>query len=354
MNIFLTGSTGFLGGKLIRNLIEDTDHHLYLLFRNMKRAEKVTAGFTKGQRKRIHLVQGDITTPACGLAAKDIESLSGKMDVVYHLAALVKFEEELRDDLFKINYEGTKNILDLAVKMGARKFLYVSTAYTVGKRTLGIEALYDSNDEYNNPYEESKVLSEHLVNSYRDRMDVSIFRPAIIVGDSKTGEADSAFTLYGFMRALEIFKRRTIRAGRSNQLYRLVGAMEGTSNFVPVDYVADLLGHALDTAEPDKVYNITNPDPPTNAAILTWIQQALEINNLSIVDGDEEHDLSEEELRLNGMIEVFAAYLKSSITFEDENTQKLIAGSDIEHLNLSDEAIKMIINAYFETKAVPA
>ncbi|WP_408009789.1 SDR family oxidoreductase [Pseudalkalibacillus sp. A8] len=354
MNIFLTGSTGFLGGKLIQNLIEDTDHHLYLLFRNEKKAEKIISAFTRKQRKRIHLVHGDITSLDCGLRENDKKKLYGKIDIVYHLAALVKFEEDLRQELFEINYDGTRNILNLAVKMGAKKFFYVSTAYTVGKRNVGIEALYDPSEDYNNPYEESKVQSEHLVNSYRDHMDISIFRPAIIVGDSKTGEADSAFTLYGFMRALEIFKKRTIRTGRTGQVYRIVGAIKGTSNFVPVDYVVDILSHALSRAENEKVYNITNPDPPTNLAILTWIQQALEINNLSIVENSALQDLSSEELRLNGMIEVFAAYLKSSVIFDDENTKRLIAGSDIEHLNLSEETIRMIINAYFETKAVPA
>ncbi len=354
MNIFLTGSTGFLGGKLIRNLIDETDHHLYLLFRNEKKAEKIISSFTRKQRNRIHLVQGDITSPDCGLREKDKKIIAGKMDVVYHLAALVKFEEDLRDELFRVNFQGTKNILNLAVELGVKKFFHVSTAYTVGRRNIGVEALYDRAAEYNNPYEESKVQSEHLVDSYRDHMDISIFRPAIIVGDSKTGEADSAFTLYGFMRALEVFKKKTIRAGSTGQVYRIIGAMRGTSNFVPVDYVADILSLALYRAENETVYNITNPNPPTNMDILTWIQQALEMNDLSIVEDEGVQDLSSEEQRLNGMIDVFAAYLKSSIIFDDGNTKRLIAGSGIEHLNLSEESIRMIINAYFGTKAVPA
>ncbi|WP_253719429.1 SDR family oxidoreductase, partial [Staphylococcus aureus] len=106
-------------------------------------------------------------------------------------------------------------------------------------------------------------------------MDVSIFRPSIIVGDSETGEADSEFTLYGFMRALDVFKRRIARSSdKADVIYRVVGSKNATSNFVPVNYVADILALAASKAEAGKIYNITNPSPATNYDLLSLIKNA--------------------------------------------------------------------------------
>jgi thioester reductase-like protein len=345
VNIFLTGSTGFLGGKLIKNLLQNERNEVYILVRNVEKAERLRDSFQLEEQGRIHIFQGDITIPDAGLSKDDVEWLTGKIDAVYHLAALVKFDLDLRDELFAANYNGTMHILELAAHLQVKKFYYVSTAYTVGKLSVGVEELYPPEGEFNNPYEESKVKSEHLVFSYRDKMDVSIFRPAIIVGDSKTGEADSQFTLYGFMRALGVFKRKTARRQGEERNYRLVAAKNGTSNLVPVDYVADILSLAPDKAHPDKIYHITNPNPPENIELLKVIKEALQFEHLAVVETTGEYKLDEEEIMLNGLIDVFKVYLAGALTFEDRNTQELIGGTEVAHLELRDETIDMIIQA---------
>ncbi|WP_101845942.1 SDR family oxidoreductase [Halobacillus sp. Marseille-P3879] len=351
MNIFLTGSTGFLGGKLIGNLMENVDHHVYVLVRNVSKGERLVNQFSEEKKNRIHLIKGDITQPYCGLSDEQFKKLQNLgMECFYHSAALVKFDVELSDELFEINYEGTKNTLELAKALGAEKFFYISTAYTVGKSSKGVEELYPLDAEYHNPYEASKVQSEHLVWSYQDQMEVSIFRPAIIVGDSKTGEADSEFTLYGFMRALHIFKRRVARNNSSDATvkYRVIANEEGTSNFVPVDYVADILSLAVTKAEPRKIYNITNPNPPTNIEILNMFKSALSFHELDLVHSGNITDLTPEEQQLNSMIDIFRVYLAGNVSFEDYNTQQLIKDTNVEHLNLSTSTLQMIIEAYFK------
>ncbi|MGR3765876.1 SDR family oxidoreductase [Rossellomorea sp. NS-SX7] len=351
MNLFLTGATGFLGGKLIKNLLQDKQNEVYILVRNVEKAENLRYSFSPADQQRIHIFQGDITYPKAGLSREDTEWLTNKIDAVYHLAALVKFDLDLRDELFAANYDGTKHILELATLIQAKKFYYVSTAYTVGTLTHGVEKLYPTDGKFNNPYEESKVKSEHLVFSYRDQMDVSIFRPAIIVGDSKTGEADSQFTLYGFMRALAVFKRKTARKYDGDRTYRLLAAKNGTSNLVPVDYVADILSLAPQRAEADKIYHITNPNPPTNFDLLQMLKEALEFHSLSVVESSGEK-LDPEEVRLNSLIEVFKVYLAGDLSFDDRNTQELIRGTGVSHLDMTEETIEMIIRAGYKTKEV--
>lgn len=349
MAIFLTGSTGFLGGKLVTNLLDSTTHTLYVLVRSMEKAEKMMQQLPEGSNHRVHFVKGDITEVNCGLSQTDIDTLTGQVNIVYHLAALVKFDEALRDDLFMINYTGTKHVLDLAERIGTSKFYYISTAYTVGKHKIGVEELYPIDVKGHNPYEESKVQSEHLAFSYHNKFDVSIFRPSIIVGDSETGEANSEFTLYGFMRALDVFKRRISRSAENeSMIYHLVGSQDATSNLVPVNYVADILAVAEHKAEANKIYHITNPMPATNFDILTMIKDALNFEQLEIISDVNAHILRPEEIKLNEMIAVFNAYLSRSFDFDDSNTQQLIEGTRVQHLHLSDDTLMMIINAYFE------
>ncbi|MBM7620925.1 nucleoside-diphosphate-sugar epimerase [Bacillus tianshenii] len=346
MNIFLTGATGFLGGRLIRNLLEE-GHTVHILARNIEKANALKGNLPLSLQGRVHILQGDIVLPNFGISKAVLDSLSNNVDIFYHLAALVKFDHDLHDTLMQMNYTGTKEALKVAEKLGATKFIHVSTAYTVGKSNEGAEELYETTQRFNNPYEESKVLAEHEVFRYRDKMDVSIFRPAIIVGDSKTGEADSAFTLYGFMRGLELFKRRLDRKD-SNEKVHLVGSKDGTSNLVPVDYVADILTIAATKAEKNTIYNITNPSPPKNREILNTIKNHLQFDNLGIYEKGTSFSLSPVEEQLNGMLQVFDPYLDRSIAFSDRNTQKLIADSPIAHLNMTDEILNIIVRAYFE------
>lgn len=347
LNIFLTGATGFLGGKLIHQLIENQNNHLFVLARNPQKANALLETIAPQEQHKITIIQGDITHERCGISPEDSMLLQNNIDIVYHLAALVKFDIDLRDQLFQINYEGTKHVLQLAEFAGAKSFFHISTAYTVGKNLVGKEALYGLDTVWNNPYEESKAKAEHLVFSYKDQMDISIFRPAIIVGDSKTGEADSNFTLYGFMRALEVFKRKVLRkANGAGKQYRLVASKLGTSNFVPVDYVADILALAAQKAEKNTVYNITNPNPPTNQEILMMLKDALDFEQLSVVEDYKAYELSAEEQQLNQMVQVFLVYLETHITFYDDNTQALLEGTDINHLHMSPETVQMIVEAY--------
>jgi len=349
LTIFLTGSTGFLGGKLLNNLLETTDHTLFVLVRDMQKAELLVANLSGNAATRIKLLKGDITQPLCGLSDDVIQEMKGKVDIFYHIAALVKFDEELREEIFAVNYRGTENALELAKLFNVKQFFYISTAYTVGKRENGIEELYPIDANVHNPYEESKVKSEHLALSYTKYMDVSIFRPSIIVGDSETGEADSEFTLYGFMRALDVFKRRVVRSTeKADIIYRVVGSKNATSNFVPVNYVADILALAASKAQAGMIYNITNPSPSTNYALLSLIKNALDFHQLEIIEYAEPGMLTADEERLNGMISVFNAYLSRSFDFDDSNTQQLLLGTDITHLNMDEQTTKLIIEAYFD------
>lgn len=332
LNIFLTGATGFVGAELIKQLAKE--HDLYILYRDERRKDKLIRQLPDAS---LHFVKGDIIQENCGVT----ESLPA-IDYFYHLAALVKFDEELREDLFNINSEGTKHALALAESLSTKHFLYVSTAYTTGQNEYAKEELHPLNTPVNNPYEESKLLAEHAV--MQAPMKKSILRPAIIIGDSVTGAADSKFTLYGFMKALKIFRRKMSRTDMTQQ-FRLFGHDDGTSNLVPVDYVVKVLTHAL-RAEDNKIYHITNSAPPRNSDILAIIKKYLNFEQLVVAPDSAKTSMTEEERLLNSYIAVFDPYFKKSVTFEDANTEALLAESGEHRLNLTDEQLDRIIKTY--------
>jgi nucleoside-diphosphate-sugar epimerase len=344
MNIFLTGATGFLGGRLIQNLARE-GHTLYVLARNIKKAEKLIQKTAK-LKGDIHIIQGDITLPGLGIDNQIEEDLQNRIDVFYHMAALVKFDLNLREELFQINYMGTRHALDAARKMGISHFYYVSTAYTLGKQEKAIETLHPIEGPFNNPYEESKCKAEHLCMEYKEFFHVTILRPAIIIGDSKTGEADSKFTLYGLLRTLEVFKKRFQRRGNGDKVFHLLCEEGSTQNLVPVDYVADILSGVLKKGKENQIYHITNSTPPLSTDVFEIMREKAELSLFRLAPYDYGPHLTEEERQLNGMVEVYKNYLNRNIRFDDAHTRNLLWQLDEKPLDMDKEMIKRIISGY--------
>lgn len=350
MNIFLTGATGFLGGRLIQNLSRE-GHTLYVLARNIKKAEQLLLK-TANLKGDIHIIQGDITVPNLGMDKETQQELVNKIDVFYHMAALVKFDLDLKEELFQINFSGTKYALEAAQKMGVSHFYYVSTAYTLGKDEFAKEELHSLDRSFNNPYEESKCKAEHLCMDYKKFFNVTILRPAIIIGDSKTGEADSKFTLYGLMRSLEVFKKRFQRKGLGDRVFHLLCEEGSTQNLVPVDYVADVLSDVLQKGREDNIYHITNSKPPLSADVFQIMRDKADLDLFKLAPYDYEPNLNEEEQLLNNVVDVYKNYLNRNIVFDDSNTQELLKTLDKKPLLMDEEMIKRIIKGYHDNSSI--
>ncbi|HAQ07452.1 MAG TPA: hypothetical protein DCR24_08035 [Bacillus bacterium] len=222
MNIFLTGATGFVGKKLTESLLEQ-GHVVYALIRNSKKAEALSSSIPTDLQKNLVMVEGDVSRRKAGLSVEVVNLLNGVIDSVYHAAAFLSFDENVKDQTFAINFEGTRNILELSKEIKAKDFFHVSTAYTLGQQLFGTETLHPVDNQFINPYEESKCHAEHLVFEYRNDFNISIFRPSIIIGDSKTGEAETTFALYGVIRSLELLKKRLDRKKElQNQTFKFL------------------------------------------------------------------------------------------------------------------------------------
>lgn len=240
--IFITGATGFLGGRLLPHLLEDQSTSLYALVRarNDEHLEKrkhrlLAAKGLESEADRVHFIRGDVTKPNMGLSEHQTGFLTERVNSVIHSAASVKFNLN-RSEATSQNITGSQSVIDFAWQLQDKGRLerldYVSTCY-VGGDTRGAfhEHECDEGQGFRNTYEWSKCVAEtHL----RDEMDkglrASIHRPSIIVGDSRTGHA-TGFT--AFYVPVKIYARGWWRT--------LPGRADTPVDLVPVDYVAEAM-----------------------------------------------------------------------------------------------------------------
>lgn len=253
-HILLTGATGLLGRYLLKNLLL-ADVPVAVVVRSSRRQSaenRVEAmmgtweDLLQREMPRPYVLQGDITEPFLGLDVEDRRWVDANCDSVLHNAASLSFVATSEDgEPYRSNIRGTENVLDLCRETGIRDFHHVSTAYVCGLRTGIIrENELDVGQAMSNPYEESKVAAEKLVRSADFLSPPTVYRPAIIVGDSKTGFTS---TFHGFYACLEL----------SHTLLNSMGvvgthlihdtktriSLDGTEtkNFIPVDWVADAI-----------------------------------------------------------------------------------------------------------------
>ncbi|MGF2616063.1 SDR family oxidoreductase [Rossellomorea vietnamensis] len=346
MNIFLTGATGFVGKKLAKDLLAE-DHNLFILCRNEKKAQVFISDVPVHFREKVTCITGNLDESLLGLSLDIIEELKGNVEAVYHMAAYLSFDPEQKKETFYVNLEGTRRALEFSEKIQCGRFLYVSTAYTIGMEIEGAEELYSTDRKFVNHYEESKNHAEHLVDTFKEKMEVIILRPSIIIGDSRTGEADTTFGVYGLLKAAALLKRKVSKKnGWTYNTYRFLGEKELKMNLVPVDYVTKVLKEALVLGENGKIYNITDPSPFKQEEIFQVVKEVLEFPNLELVPYSEADKLSEIEKSFNEALSIFRHYFTREIHFPCQNTDTLLERAGKKQLELTCDNLKFILGSY--------
>jgi thioester reductase-like protein len=269
--VFLTGFPGFLGSALVERLLEryDAGDEIACLIQSKyreeaeARAEELlsTAGTDAdtGTEPAIRLYEGDITEQGLGLDSDTADRLQSDTAEVYHLAAV--YDLGVSEEVGRaVNVRGTEHVLDFAEACpDLDRFQYVSTCYVSGRYDgVFTEEMLREGQSFNNWYEATKFLAEVEVQKRMgDGLPATVYRPAIAVGDSRTGETQKYDGPYFVLQWL-------LRQPRLAFLPLPPGADEFEINVVPRDFVVDAVAHlsGLDDSE-GVVYQLADPNPPT-------------------------------------------------------------------------------------------
>ena len=248
--IFLTGATGFVGQNLLLRILDrDNSTKLILLVRGnsssdvRNRIENIINTSSLKMKydciwNRINIVNGDICLNQFGLSSSQYNQLAERTTHIIHAAANTKFHLPLKM-AHSVNYNGTKNIMSFAQfakrKAQLRRVAHISTAYVSGNRTgIIYENEIEAGQKFSNNYEQTKFESEQYVRNLMGDIPITIFRPSIIVGDSKTGKTTCFNVLYYPINL--IYQR---------QLHFLFGFRDTPLDVVSVDFVSDAIYHIL-------------------------------------------------------------------------------------------------------------
>ena len=237
MPYFVTGATGFIGKRLVKKLLERKGAKVYFLIRK-ESAGKVAAlrEYWGVSAARAIAVHGDLTRKKLGVSAEDIKKLKGEISAFYHLAAVYGLEAD-EESQIAVNIDGTRNTVEFARAIDAGHFHHVSSIAAAGLyEGVFREDMFKEAENYDHPYFRTKHESEKIV---RDecKLPWTVFRPAMVVGDSLTGEMDKIDGPYYFFKLIQRIRKLL------PSWMPMVGLEGGRINIVPVDFVVNSLDY---------------------------------------------------------------------------------------------------------------
>lgn len=345
--LFVTGATGFLGCHFLRYLLRCSGARVVALTRSthdvahharLAHLERIYPG-------RIRCVEGDIGQPDLGINAGARAALP-EVDTLWHFAADTRFEPLLRDELFRVNLEGTRNVLQFARSLPSLShFYHVSTAYVVGDQRAGTivpEARLAHPASFKNPYEESKYLAECAV--AESGLPVTIFRPSIILGERVSGLCDgqTVYKVAQLIRLARLSGRRSTAPG--SDTFRVVVDPETTKNLIPADdVIVQMLQIAALKSAPGSYHHLTHPEPTLMSDLVAVIANLLDIPEYEAVLSLEGESLSPSEALLQRISGVFKPYMLNSdpVFARDASLSSLTAAVD-------RDSLAYLLRSFFE------
>jgi thioester reductase-like protein len=252
----ITGFPAFTAKRFARKLVEsDAKERGYLLVRPKFRQAADEFLNEINAKKRLTPLEGDVCDMDLGLSGGEYKNLAAEVTAIHHLAAIY-YHGVKRDVTKRVNIEGTRSVLELAADCTRlRRLCHWSTAQVSGARSgVILEEELDCGQRFRNAYEESKFQAERLVRDAARKLPITIFRPGVIVGDSKTGEIDKFDGPY-YLLVL-------IVASPLDVHLPLPGRGSAPLHLVPINFVVDA-ARALsqDPRAVGKTFHLTDPAP---------------------------------------------------------------------------------------------
>ncbi|MDB5875516.1 MAG: short chain dehydrogenase [Ramlibacter sp.] len=354
MQYFVTGATGFIGKRLVKKLLERKGSVVHFLIRKESEGKipdlREYWGVTAARAMPVY---GDLTAKKLGVAADDVKKLKGQVDHFHHLAAVYDLSAD-EESQIAVNIEGTRNTVEFAKAIDAGHFHHVSSIAAAGLyEGVFREDMFDEAENYEHPYFLTKHESEKIVRK-ESKVPWTVYRPAMVVGDSQTGEMDKIDGPYYFFKLIQ----------RMRQLLPpwlpAVGLEGGRVNIVPVDFVVDALDFLSHKADINKrCFHLVDPvgyrvgdvldifsraaHAPKmnlfiNAALLGFIPKSVKKGLMAVAPIRRIRSAIMKDLAIPEDILTFVNY---PTRFDSRETQAALKGTGITVPNLKDYAWRL-------------
>ena len=320
-SILFTGYPGFLGSALLPLVLNRAPGTTALClvqpkFAALARERAAPLG------DRVRIVEGDITRP--------VELSPAGIEEIYHLAAVYDLSVA-RDFGMRVNVDGTRHMLDFASACASlRRFHFVSTCYVSG-RYDGIfrEDDLDVGQRFNNFYEETKFLAEVEVRKRRT-LPYTIYRPSVVVGDSKTGETQKFDGPYYIIQWI-------LRQPRVAFLPVVLGQKKCRFNTVPRDFIVNAIDYL--STRGGACYQLADPSPPAVDELIDAIAVASGRTILRVPLPLAIAKLGAPLLRIPSAA---VNYLTHPTAYDTTNAERGLAGSGISVPRFSDYVKRLV------------
>lgn len=332
----LTGVTGALGTEVFKTLIQTTEDKLYLLVRRRQRSSHwdrirkllQSWGCESQLGIRVHALEGDVSQSNFGLKDYEIESLKSEVTHFYHIAALTALNGS-EEDCYRINFGGTKHALDIAWQLRnlgkLERFFYFSTAYVAGSLHdyVSLEDGLPEDPAHANYYESSKYNAEKKVRgAMLEGLPTTIFRPSIVVGDSKTGAVSEFNVIYPFMKLFA-----------SGMMGKLPADPKNAFNIVPIDFIVNAtLAISKKSDSVGKTYHLVSEKPLRIGMFLKMKDKEFpQFPHIELINPEmfTVESLSPMEQFIYTMMQPYLGYLTGHLSFDTTNTRAALEGTGI-------------------------
>lgn len=356
--IFLTGATGFLGSHLAVGLV-GRGHTVTALARpgkTMGAAARMARlldwfGVRPEDRRRLEVVEGDIALQGFGADPAALSDLLRDTDEVVHCASSTSFVERKRDEVHAVNLDGLGRVLEFAAASGAGHFHHVSTAYAAGKVEGRVMEAPVSAREFHNAYEETKARGETMASDAcrAAGLGLTITRPSIVYGDSRTGRSllfnavyypvRTALTLrdiyakdireHGGRRA----ERMGVRAepdGTTRLPLRIEVMDRGGLSLVPVDYFAEAFIAIMEGAS-GGIFHVANDRLTTIEEIIDFSSRLFRLTGIRAAHAADfgETPRNPLEALYDHYLELYGPYMRDVRVFDTTRSSALLAPKKI-------------------------
>jgi NAD(P)-dependent dehydrogenase (short-subunit alcohol dehydrogenase family) len=354
MSYFVTGATGFIGRYLVEELLRNRDGDIHVLVRagSQDKLDKLIAERWQGS-DRIKPVTGDLTEPKLGVSEDWIASNKGSVDHFFHLAAVYDMTADDQSNE-RMNVQGTHNAVELANALEAGTLHHTSSVAAAGLyKGLFREDMFDEGQTLPSAYHRTKFESEKIA---RDESTVPwrVYRPAIVVGHSQTGEMDKIDGPYYFFKAIQKLRHWL------PEWVPLVGPELGYTNIVPVDYAAKAMDHIAHQPDLDgQAFHLTSPKSQRSGAVLNTFARAAHAPQLGmrvdkrLLDALPKgtfsmlmklpplKDVRRTILADFGIPEEVLEHVGFTAQFDTRDTERALAGTDIAVPELDTYAVRL-------------